>query len=169
MHPGPTRVAASLILVLASSAPVADEARHPVPATPLRALPSLESSDPVVRGAILKVRGAGDLAPMLVPGGIIRRFVGRVDEVARGTRGACPRALAAIADIDAKAAATLYSRMYPLLQQAYDERSPKEGYFNDRLVEAIDHLLADNTDAAAPVHAKLREMRALLAMTPPGR
>ncbi len=35
-----------------------------------------------------------------------------------------------------------YRRHYPLFQQAYVELGYPNGYFNDRLVEAIDHLLA---------------------------
>jgi hypothetical protein len=33
-------------------------------------------------------------------------------------------------------------RWYPLFQQAYRELGYPDGYFNDRLVEVIDHLLA---------------------------
>ncbi len=35
----------------------------------------------------------------------------------------------------------LYRGLYPLFQQAYREIGHPEGYFNDRLVEVIDHLL----------------------------
>ncbi len=43
-------------------------------------------------------------------------------------------------DVDAKQAVAIYARFYPLFQQAYDELGSK-GYFNDRLVAVIDHLL----------------------------
>lgn len=43
---------------------------------------------------------------------------------------------------DAKQVAALYRRFYPLFQQAYVDLGFPEGYFNDRLVEVIDHLLA---------------------------
>jgi hypothetical protein len=36
---------------------------------------------------------------------------------------------------------SLYFRLYPLFQQAYEELGYPGKYFNDRLVEAIDHLL----------------------------
>ncbi len=36
----------------------------------------------------------------------------------------------------------LYIHFYPLFQQAYQELGYPKGYFNDRLVEVIDHLLA---------------------------
>lgn len=37
---------------------------------------------------------------------------------------------------------SLYARYYPLFQQAYEELGYPDRYFNDRLVEVIDHLLA---------------------------
>jgi hypothetical protein len=36
----------------------------------------------------------------------------------------------------------LYVRLYPLFQQAYRDLGYPDRYFNDRLVEVIDHLLA---------------------------
>ena len=44
----------------------------------------------------------------------------------------------------------LYIHFYPLFQQAYQELGYPKGYFNDRLVEVIDHLLAA-PDVQAPV------------------
>jgi hypothetical protein len=44
--------------------------------------------------------------------------------------------------VDAKRAAAVYLRFYPLLQQAYRELGYPQGHFNDRLVAVIDHLLA---------------------------
>ncbi len=37
---------------------------------------------------------------------------------------------------------SLYARYYPLFQQAYEELGYPDRYFNDRLVEVIEHLLA---------------------------
>jgi len=37
---------------------------------------------------------------------------------------------------------SLYARMYPLLQQTYVDLGHPDGYFNDRLIEVIDLLLA---------------------------
>ena len=42
---------------------------------------------------------------------------------------------------DAKQVAAVYRRFYPLFQQAYVELGYPEGYFNNRLVAVIDHLL----------------------------
>jgi hypothetical protein len=44
----------------------------------------------------------------------------------------------------------LYVHFYPLFQQAYQELGYPKGYFNDRLVEVIDHLLAA-PEVRAPV------------------
>jgi hypothetical protein len=44
------------------------------------------------------------------------------------------------ADIDA--VYDIYSRYYPLFQKSYERLGYPDAYFNDRLVEVIDHLLA---------------------------
>jgi len=43
-----------------------------------------------------------------------------------------------------------YVRYYPLFQKAYEDLGYPHGYFNDRLVEVIDHLLA-TPDVSAPI------------------
>ena len=42
---------------------------------------------------------------------------------------------------DVKALALVYQRLYPLFQQSYEDLGYPGKYFNDRLVEVIDHLL----------------------------
>ncbi len=44
----------------------------------------------------------------------------------------------------------LYSRFYPLFQKAYTDLGYPDAYFNDRLVEVIDHLLA-TPDVSGPL------------------
>ena len=46
------------------------------------------------------------------------------------------------ATVDTAQAVELYVRYYPLFQEAYAELGKGDDYFNDRLVEIIDHLLA---------------------------
>jgi len=46
----------------------------------------------------------------------------------------------AAADIDS--VADTYRRFYPLFQESYERLGYPDGYFNDRVVEVIDHLLA---------------------------
>ena len=47
-----------------------------------------------------------------------------------------------IESVDTAKAVMLYANLYPLFQQAYVELGYPKGYFNDRLVAVIDHLLA---------------------------
>lgn len=56
--------------------------------------------------------------------------------------------MATSADIDELYAT--YRRFYPLLQQAYVNLGYPDGYFNDRLVEVIDHLLETPTPGRRP-------------------
>ena len=56
---------------------------------------------------------------------------------------------AVVKAVDAGQAAALYLRLYPLFQQAYEELGYPGKYFNDRLVQVIDHLLqAPDLDTA---------------------
>ena len=56
--------------------------------------------------------------------------------------------MAMAADLDA--VIELYRRYYPLFQDAYVDLGYPQGYFNDRLVEVIDHLL-QTPDIGDPV------------------
>lgn len=49
--------------------------------------------------------------------------------------------MAVLKNTDASEVAALYKRFYPLFQKAYEEQGYPDGYFNDRLVAVIDHLL----------------------------
>ena len=52
--------------------------------------------------------------------------------------------------VDIRYLAALYARFYPLFQQAYEELGYLRGYFNDRLVTVLDHLLATPEPAGPP-------------------
>lgn len=52
--------------------------------------------------------------------------------------------------VDAKKAVEAYVYLYPLFQQAFVELGYPDAYFNDRLVEVIDHLL-DAPEPKGPV------------------
>ena len=55
--------------------------------------------------------------------------------------------------VDVPAAVAAYKRLYPMFQSAYVDLGYPKGYFNDRLVEVIDHLLATpDLEQAAKVH-----------------
>jgi len=51
---------------------------------------------------------------------------------------------------DLQQVADVYRRFYPLFQKAYVDLGFPDGYFNDRLVEVIDHLL-ETPDISDPV------------------
>lgn len=55
-----------------------------------------------------------------------------------------------VESIDSEQLVSLYVRFYPLFQQAYEELGYPSAYFNDRLVEVIDHLL-EAPDIQQPV------------------
>jgi hypothetical protein len=53
--------------------------------------------------------------------------------------------------VDPKQAVAVYVRFYPLFQEAYEGIGYPSGYFNDRLIEVIDHLLA-TPEVPGPIH-----------------
>jgi hypothetical protein len=152
------------------------EVQNPLPegATDATAppLPPLGQSDPTVRQELGTVFGERAVDEMVVPQGVIRRFVISVDGLARkklpvqsrplaSTGGAFRVAgtedditldpqnydrykpvVALIRDTDTATLATLYRRYYPLMQEAYADIDREGAYFNDRMVAVIDHLLA---------------------------
>lgn len=63
-----------------------------------------------------------------------------------------------IESVDTAQAVTLYKRLYPLFQQAYEELGYPGRYFNDRLVAVIDHLLATPVQTG-PIGVKLVEVK----------
>jgi hypothetical protein len=152
----------------------------PAPADTARSpLPSLRDSDPVVTSAAtdLVPPSARDL---LQTDDIVRRWVISVDALPRSrlpqrlspvqrvpgqlVAGGSPDAptlspdnyaryepyLALAESIDPDALASAYRWLYPLFEQAYTELVRPEGYFNDRLIEVIDHLLATPELPAEP-------------------
>jgi hypothetical protein len=143
---------------------------HPIPEPPAREpLPALADSDPAARAALASLFGSEALASMFNADDAIRRFVATVDNLPRKTAAArllpvkpVPGAFAvdstmtidarnalryrpylvAMEGVEAKRLVAAYVQMYPLFQAAYRELGYPDGYFNDRLVVAIDDMLA---------------------------
>jgi hypothetical protein len=143
-------------------------------------LPPLDASDAAVADALKGLAGVPGFGALINPEHVIQRIVATIDSLPRQKlspdalpiRGASgtfvasnengkteidPRnyeryePYAQIADaIDAKALIVWYVRFYPLFQEAYREQGYSDGYFNDRLVFVIDHLL-DTPDLHGPV------------------
>lgn len=149
----------------------------PTPALP--ALPALYESDPDLLTALALLFEDDALWTLLVREHLIERFVASVDNLPsrRITANVLPlkplggsfrveetgqsvilaaenseryrAAVGALTRIDPAALVQLYRRWYPLFQQAYRELGYPDRYFNDRLVEVIEHLLAAPEAGAA--------------------
>ena len=63
-----------------------------------------------------------------------------------------------IESVDSAKAVAVYRSLYPLFQQAYEDLGFPNGYFNDRLVQVLDHLIStpvpDQPPAVALVEVK---------------
>jgi hypothetical protein len=135
-------------------------------------LPPLDQSDAGMRDALVSLLGAEAVERFLNTEGVVRRIVATVDNLAReqyaqrldpvrpmpGTLRTTGKdatlALAAensaryvpfidlATRVDTARLVQLYQRHYPQFQAAYVELGYPNGYFNDRLVEVIDELLA---------------------------
>jgi len=135
------------------------------------ALPALNDSDQVVHDSLAGVIGREPVERFLVPQNIVRHIVVTVDNLPRrkvaidlrpvrptpgqtvvttqgDTTVLSPANFARYAPLvkvientDVKSLALVYERLYPLFQQSYEDLGYPGKYFNDRLVEVIDHLL----------------------------
>ncbi len=142
-------------------------------------LPALDASDAAVLAALGTLAGGG-LGDILNPEHVIQRIVATIDSLPRQkiaadalpVRGAQGTFVARqtgaqreidernaaryagyahiAAAIDTKALVAWYVHYYPLFQQAYRELGYPDGYFNDRLIVVVDHLL-ETPDVAQPV------------------
>ena len=144
------------------------------------ALPALNDSDSLVQESLVQVLGRPTIETLLVPQNIVRHIVVTVDNLPRhkvavelrpvkptggqsvvSTQGDLTvlseanfdryaTFVRAVQAADVKSLAALYQRLYPLFQQAYEDLGYPGKYFNDRLVEVIDHLL-ETPEIAAPI------------------
>lgn len=135
------------------------------------AMPAVEQSDPPILESLLGLASRETLGQFFNLQDYARRFVVTVDHLPRQQVPAqwnavrpIPDAFAVVHDgeritlgaenfrrydafvrfvesIDPKAAAKVYLRFYPLLQQQYQELGFPQGHLNDRVVAAIDDML----------------------------
>jgi hypothetical protein len=147
-------------------------------------VPPLTESDPAVQAALAVPLGKQTAAGLVISNDIARRIVATVDNLPRQKAGTKLLPVKALATriitrgkgemvtlspanyaryapyvklaqaVDVKQLVALYVHFYPLFQQAYEELGYPRKYFNDRLVEVIDDLLA-----APDVHGPLRLVR----------
>ena len=151
-------------------------------------LPALADADGVVQGALGDLLGRRATLQLLQTDRFIQRVVATVDSLptrqasprlwpvhpmagrftAREAGGALQvdpdnarrylPLVQLVEAIDPASAAALYRRLYPLFQQAYRELGYPQGYFNDRLVEVIDHLQA-TPQVEGPLAMTLTEVK----------
>lgn len=149
-------------------------------------LPALDDSDTSVAAALAMLAGGGDLRSLLLPQQVIARIVATIDTLPRHELGTLmlplhtPKGAFVTAEVDGqtvigeqnaaryapymqivdsadpKALVAWYVHAYPLFQQAYRQLGYPHGYFNDRLVAAIDDMLAapQSVRAAALVRSR---------------
>jgi hypothetical protein len=148
------------------------EIRFPVEGEPQVKLPALNESDAAVSEALAGLWDGKTLEQFFNLKDFIRRVVATIDNLPRAkvalrlmpvkpaagpfiTAGADAGLAASPANsaryapyvrlfeaTDSKKIVAAYVRFYPLFQEAYRELGYPKGYFNDRLVEVIDHLVA---------------------------
>ena len=141
-------------------------------------LPNLASSDAEVQESLVGALGRS-LEQVLVPKDIVRHTVVTIDNLPRKkvaiqlrplkpasgeltvTPGGEPTLspdngeryaafMTVVKSADVAQVVSVYRHFYPLFQQAYVDLGYPDGYFNDRLVEVIDHLLA-TPDVTGPI------------------
>lgn len=163
--------------------------RHPIEAARSRPLPSLAEADAYVKDALIDLLGRKQVAAFLNLDGVIRGFVATVDNLPNeraavhlwpvkpmagrfeaegdviGARNGDRYApfVSLVSGADTTGAVRLYVRLYPLFQQAYEDLGSPGKYFNDRVVEVIDHLLAT---PPLPEPIKVRRIEAQGAARP---
>lgn len=149
---------------------------------PEQPLPALEKSDPAARDTLRSLWPDKTIAQVFNVSEFVRRVVatvdnlprqkialrlnpvkqapgqfrvsGKSDELTVHPENAARYALyiKVLEAVDSARLVDAYRRFYPLFQQAYEELGYPKAYFNDRLVEVIDHLLAA---PEMPANAKL--------------
>lgn len=143
-------------------------------------LPPLKASDGPVSAALASLVGLDTLGKLFLTENLVRNIVATVDNLPREhvsrrvnplqpvagavaiegkgasmalAPGNSQRYAAHMRLLDAVSTAeavAFYRRHYPLFQQAYVELGYPGGYFNDRVVEVIDHLL-ETPEPAGPL------------------
>ena len=156
--------------------------RNPLPEAPAKSLPTLDNSDSMMRESLVQLLGRKAFADFFIPARLVRHIVATVDNLPRraaprrvmplnGVPGAFATTgagetlaldaanaaryaahVSALEALPARALVALYVEAYPLFQRAYEELGYPGRYFNDRLLEAIDDLLAaPEADGAVPL------------------
>ena len=176
----PPETATAATRAPAADAPPAIQHPVPEAAAESKPLPALNDSDQEIRDSLGGLFGQKPVEAFLNPENIVRHVVATIDnlprnKVAAELRPVKPTAgetaissqgesttlsaanyerygqfIKVVQASDPKTVATVYFRLYPLFQQAYEDLGYPGQYFNDRLVQVIDDLLAA-PDVKGPV------------------
>jgi hypothetical protein len=152
----------------------------PVSSTAGSPPPPLDQSDESFHAALTALPGAQAVEKLLVPDNIIRNTVVTVDNLSKKKVAPDKRPLKAtsgqfmtrgtgeqltispdnyaryqpfievVKGVDTDQLVQMYYHFYPLFQSAFDDLGYQDGYFNDRVIALIDHLLA-TPDVSGPV------------------
>ncbi|HEX5864880.1 MAG TPA: DUF3014 domain-containing protein [Casimicrobiaceae bacterium] len=177
--PAPT-AAAPAVAPQPSAEPRIEHPIEVAAAPPAPPLPALAESDPSLQEALAGLFGGTAFDLLFRPQDIVRHFVAAIDNLPRKTvaqrimpikpvtgafRANGPEGrtivgadnaaryapyVRALEAVDSAKLVALYVRLYPLFQQAYAELGYPSRYFNDRVFEVIDHLLA-TPDVRGPI------------------
>ena len=143
-------------------------------------LPALNDSDQEMRDSLVGLFGQKPVETFLNPENVVRHIVATLDNLPRNKVAVELRpvkstdgqtAVASQGEVttlsaenyaryapfmkvvqasDPRTLATVYFRLYPLFQQAYEDLGYPGQYFNDRLVQVIDSLL-ETPDVSGPI------------------
>ncbi len=149
----------------------APEAEGQPPAEQAPPLPQLNDSDALVHGELARLFPGQRIAEQLNLDSIVRRFAVTVDNLpgpklprkqlstrpvpgrfgvsgegdtlylSPGNFSRYTAFVQLIESVSTERLVSLYVGLYPLFQQAYEELGYPSGYFNDRLIDVIDHML----------------------------
>ena len=161
---------------------------------PEQPLPTLKESDGPVAAALSELVGRDSFGRVFLTENLVHNIVATIDNLPRekasrlvsplqtvpgvpattgkdGTLTLSPAnakryalQMKLVESVPTERLVAFYKRHYPLFQQAYVELGYPNGYFNDRLVEVIDHLLA-TPEPAGPI--RLRQPKVLYEFADP--
>lgn len=146
--------------------------QHPIQSGPAESLPTLAESDKAIAAGLAAAIDSDAFARLVVNQDFVRRFVVTVDNLPRksyaqrlspvkptagqfGVTRAGDQlrisqqnleryalAVRTLEAVNSEKLVAMYVRYYPLFQEAYKEQGYPNAYFNDRLVEALDVMIA---------------------------
>lgn len=175
--PPPRQVVAAPPPPVAEEPPIEHPIAPPADAPPL---PKLDQSDQPVFGALSELVGKVPAEQFVIPQDLVRHIVVTIDNLTgpkaaerlrpfrpvpgQFVTGGSEDSLVLDPDnyqrykpeitllqtVDTKQLVAIYTRYYPLFQQAYESLGHPPQYFNDRVVQVIDHLL-ESPDLKDPV------------------